>query len=113
MEVFALGEMGLGFDYFYSLTPRVFNNVASGYMAKTTRNDELFLKGIRKLGFWILSPYVKKEVGFKEADLFRLPSESEDPDSSQEDLEKVIEQVAQDKEFWDKLDQTKNGSSTS
>lgn len=100
----ALGEMGLEYDYFYSLTPRVFNNVMTGYMKKKQRREELFLMGVRKLGFFFLKPYVKKGHDFKETDLFILPSESEKIEEEKTDLEKVVEQVEQNKKFWEKVD---------
>lgn len=103
----ALGQVGLGFDYFYSLTPRVFNNVIEGYDRKSKADVELYLFGVRRIAYASLLPYVSKSSVLRERDILELPSERGKEDEEEVDLGAVAEQVEKDKEFWEKVDKSK------
>lgn len=53
--------MGLGFDYFYSLTPRQFNNIQVGYLKKERYRREEALLHTKILSWFIYSGIPKKK----------------------------------------------------
>lgn len=93
--------MGLTIDYFYSLTPRQFFNIQSGW--STRRNAESLERMVltRKIMLSNLAPYSKS---LTEKSLWPIPEV--DNAILQELPEDYLEQINNSIERWQQLDQT-------
>lgn len=70
----ACGEIGLNINYFYSLTPREFYNILTGYNRKTEAEFKTNWEQTRQLMFAVLQPHVKKGSKLE----FTFPWEKQD-----------------------------------
>jgi len=107
----ALGVMGLNYDYFYSLTPRVFFNIHEGYNLRVELEYKDNWLRTRKLMFAMLKPHLKRKDA-TETDLFCLPWENENvADKEAEEIE-TFEQAEkiylEQKEYWAEIDKRRN-----
>ena len=71
----ACGEIGLTLSYFYSLTPRQFNNIITGYRQREERADRNLYETTRMIMYAALSPYAKEN--FKPTDILKFPWEED------------------------------------
>lgn len=90
--------MGLSIDYLYSLTPREFNNICTGYVAKQSIEHQTKWEMARIGWFYSIAPNLKK--GAKPTDLMQFDWEK--------DLNTKTQKLTpeQEKEFfsrWDNL----------
>lgn len=98
--------MGLNYDYFYSLTPRVFYNVHAGYNQRVEMEYKDNWVRTRKIMFAVLQPHLKNrsltELGF-----FRLPWENEEDvveTAEIETTEQAQEVLREQEEYWKAID---------
>jgi hypothetical protein len=85
----ALGQIGLRVDYFYSLTPRQFNNILEGWNLKRDAESKERQIYTRKLMYASLVPWSKN---LKEKDLWPFDWEDESPGIISEDEIKALEE---------------------
>jgi hypothetical protein len=104
--VLALGVMGLNYDYFYSLTPRVFYNVHAGYNQRVEMEYKDNWVRTRKIMFAVLQPHLK-DKNSTEASLIRFPWEN-DEDVVEAVLaqneDQAQEVLREQEEYWKAID---------
>lgn len=78
LETIACGEMGLSIDEFYSITPRQFDNMLTGYRRKEEHAERLKWEINRTLMMSIISPHIDKKDRHKTVfDFYPLPWDQE------------------------------------
>lgn len=110
----ALGEIGLTHDYFYSLTPRVFNNITVGYFRRKDQDFKNSWEQTRQVVVSVLMPHLKK--GTSTANILKFPWHEEQNDAEEVDITTInADEVLKEQQlFWDKVDKKRkqNGIST-
>lgn len=92
-------------DYFYSLTPRQFNNIQVGYNDRRDAEQKERLILVRRLMFSALAPHSK---GLTEQSLWHFDFENDMLDQANErDNEQLAEQLEKSIEFWQRVDATR------
>lgn len=105
----ALGEIGLSYDYFYSLTPRVFYNIVEGYRMKEEKNIRCSWEQTRCLFYAALKPHLKGNKTAEQLMPFPWDNKDNDHDDQQITTAEEAEAVLQkQKEYWDAI-QVKKG----
>lgn len=98
--------MGLTYDYFYSLTPRVFFNIHDGYNQRVEMEYKDNWLRTRKLMFAMLKPHLKNKNA-TETDLFAFPWENVD-DVVEDNLIQTTDQADQilkeQEQYWEAID---------
>lgn len=107
----ALGEIGLSYDEFYSLTPRSFNNLTVGWSRKQEREKKESWEQIRMLFFGVLKPHLKrKDLTAEKLLPFPWDEKSEEIDLEDVDLSNSEEVAQKQMDFWAKIDSKKRVS---
>jgi hypothetical protein len=96
------GFLDLNLFYVYELTPKQFYNISKGCKNRLEEQTKKELILNRRLAFIFSSPYFKNN-GMTEERFMPLYFEKEN--SAEIDLEKEIEQVEKNKEFWALIDE--------
>ncbi|WKW47259.1 hypothetical protein P3875_04125 [Myroides sp. JBRI-B21084] len=96
--------MGLTYDYFYSLTPRVFFNIHEGFNQRVEMEFKDNWLRTRKLMFAMLKPHLKNKNA-TEIDLFSFPWETESNEIEEIlSAEKADEIIQQQIDYWEAID---------
>jgi hypothetical protein len=98
-----MGEMGMMFDYYYSLTPRQFNNALIGYRNKENLLSQERWLIARKVIFYNVLCHAEKPP--LEQELFPLPWDVAPVDMTEAETAKMLEDLEQQKEFWKRFDE--------
>lgn len=99
LEQIACGEIGLAIDYFYSLTPREFNNILVGYRLKEENDFKNGWEQTRMLMHTMVLPNLKK--GSKVTPMQLLPFDWDNKVKPKPVMDKVDTKKRQD--FWNKV----------
>ena len=97
LEQVACGEVGLNIDYFYSLTPREFSNILTGYRKK---EDEAFKdrwQQTRMLMHTMVLPNLKKGQKLSPQQLLEFPWETKENKTQSKHQKKNNE------DFWNRV----------
>lgn len=95
MEQVACGEIGLTLNYFYSLTPREFDNIVIGYRRKEETQYRTGWEQSRFIVQTLIAPHLKKGSKFD----YKFPwEEGAVPVKDKKQLAKEA------KAFWDNVD---------
>lgn len=96
----ALGELGLTYQYFYSLTPRTFINTINGFRKKENEQFKTSWEQVRELKLSIVQPYLdKKDSKLTAKEFMPFPWEeaiNEKPKPTKEEVNETLKK-------WDKL----------
>lgn len=102
LEQIACGQMGLNVDYFYSLTPRQFQNIQIGWNHKRDAEMNMQMILTRRIMWSNLAPYSK---GLTEQGLWPLYFEEDHlKEFSEEEFEKQLAELEESKKRWEKID---------
>ena len=99
LEQIACGEVGLTLDYFYSLTPREFNNILVGYRAKEESQFRNGWEQTRMLMHIMVLPNLKK--GSKLTPMQLLPFDWDNKVKPEPIKDEKLLKKRHD--FWDKV----------
>lgn len=107
LEQIALGEIGLAYNYFYSLTPRTFGNILTGFRDRQETDFKTQWEIGRAVAFASIAPYLPKSIKTPQ-NYLPFPWEAETSETTTQDLEAMETQVAeQNIPFWDRYDAKK------
>jgi len=101
----ALGEIGLSYDGFYSLTPRSFTNIVNGFRNRQYEEAKISWEQTRYLFYATLKPHLKGNPSLKK--IMPLPWDSEEIEDEKEIIETAeqAEQILQEQtEYWANVD---------
>tara|TARA_R110001632_G_scaffold137804_2_gene253415 strand:+ start:6150 stop:6455 length:306 start_codon:yes stop_codon:yes gene_type:complete len=99
----ACGEVGLTIDYFYSLTPRQFDNVLAGYRNKEEAREKANWERARyQMYYSLISMQGADKI--KLQDVMQFPWEQNQTAALEEQKPKTQKEL---KEFWDNVDKNK------
>lgn len=73
MEQYALGELCLDYNYFYSITPRVFSNISAGRNKAIERDFKEGWERARAVIVAGISPHLPKGANKKANKVYPLP----------------------------------------
>jgi homoserine kinase len=103
----ALGELGYTVDYFYTLTPREFDNACFGYRRAQEAQMQLSWTQTRQIMWAVLTPHQKKGANLTPQKLMQFDWEKDNPDAlglgNDADAAAIAESIA----MWEKLDSKK------
>lgn len=104
----ALGELGMTVDYFYSLTPREFDNACYGYRKQQEIQMQAQWSQTRMIMWAALAPHQKKGSNLTPQKLMVFDWEKNNPETpgftSPEDEAAAIQKSI---EMWNRLDAVK------
>lgn len=100
--------MGLTYDYFYSLTPRIFHNITVGYYRKKDQQYKDQWEQTRQIVVSVLTPHLKK--GVSRNSIMKFPwDDATEQTATIEDISSInaneVLQAQQD--FWARVDEMK------
>ena len=98
----ALGELGLALDYFYSLTPREFSNILSGYRDRQESEFRDRWERTRRQMWAALAPHQKKGSQFTPGKLIEFPWDK--PEAVHLDAEATAESVVAAQAEWEEIE---------
>jgi len=99
LEQVACGEIGLTINYFYSLTPREFNNILIGYRQKEEALTKERWKHTQQVIFYAALNFDSKDKNITPDKFFPLPWEQElkieklKPKKTPEQIKKEFEHI--------------------
>lgn len=104
----ALGELGLSVDYFYSLTPRLFNNIVEGFFRRESRLAQAHWEQARLVFFGAIKPHLKDRNATADK-ILPFPWETNTEETERQELtaEESQKIINDQKAFWANIDQKK------
>ncbi|QQU04033.1 Uncharacterised protein [Myroides odoratus] len=105
LEILACGRIGLDINYFYSLTPRQFNNIQLGWNENNEMQIKTSWEQTRKIFEAVLRPYMKDKTKTAK-DLLPLPWDTEEV-HAEEDLDAEQNTFEEMQERWRLIDEKK------
>ena len=101
------GEMGLPLVQFYEMTPRQFQNYATGFIDQKESSRKQSWEQARFIAYWSASMGLKKST--KPKDLLSFDWDVE-PQMQQAPQMPTEDEINASKEFWEKIDQKRGES---
>lgn len=99
--------MGLSLEYFYSLTPRVFDNILTGFRTRQETDFKNQWQIARTIAFASIAPYLPKHIKTPQQ-YMPLPWENEQDANEPQSIDDIEIQVLQRNiPFWARIDAQK------
>jgi hypothetical protein len=94
--------LGLKYDYFYSLTPRVFDNISKGKIQEKERDFKENWERVRAVIVASLTPHIQKGSSRKAQKVYPLPWDNEKIDHVDD-----VSDKKRARDLWDNIDKNK------